>query len=528
MRLVICFPIEPPLRSLRRNGGFSFCLSALFPDPTCSVRRFLLTTHDTYNSWPIKIYTTCIRSGSDGEPATYNSYAYCLCNADGSAGTYADLARCGANCGGKKGPVSVQAQGRTPEESLERVRAKYPRLMTKLAPLLSASIRSSLTLRTAYATYCADGRLTAKAQSYLRNHLIPVLGKTPISEISAAVLYDAVKAIAAADEAGHATNEERNRHIRYVEQLFVLLRQDNCYTADNDPTVDLGQLKHYTKKSRAAGANRRRSRLTDEERSRLMAWCAEHPGRSAAAVALIYNGLSVPELSALNLEDAETLPCGIHCLWITHRMLRSGEKYSAQPVAVSQIRRLPLFAATENALRAFARTLRAPAEERPLVGVGPDGGRRYTPDQVRRDLAQLLTELAIDTDAVSSGTPSVRPEQAESLLLHDAAHCMSDKMQLPAEYVAMLLGRPQPTTNGRHYLDLDCDDTQIALHRLARRMFSASDSSPEHTAKAALSPQRPVCTVGSDAGRCARAVLRTDRPCHVEIVSPFGFSILNK
>ena len=63
---------------------------------------------------------------------------------------------------------------------------------------------------------------------------------------------------------------------------------------------------------------------------------------------------------------------------------------------------------------------------------------------------------------------------------------------------------------------------------LARRMFSASDSSPEHTAKAALSPQRPVCTVGSDAGRCARAVLRTDRPCHVEIVSPFGFSILNK
>ena len=58
--------------------------------------------YGTYNSWPPKIYTTCIRSASDGELATYNSYAYCLCNADGSAGTYADLARCGANCGAPK------------------------------------------------------------------------------------------------------------------------------------------------------------------------------------------------------------------------------------------------------------------------------------------------------------------------------------------------------------------------------------------------------------------------------------------
>ena len=484
-----------------------------------------MITYDTYNSWPLKIYTTCIRSASDGEPATYNSYAYCLCNADGSAGTYADLARCGANCGGKKGPVSVQAQGRTPEESLERVRAKYPRLMTKLAPLLSASIRGSLPLHTAFATYCADGRLTAKAQSYLRNYLLPVLGETPISEITAAVLYDAVKAMT---DKNHATSEERNRHIRYVAQLFGLLAQDNCYTADNDPTVDLGQLKHYTKKTRAAGANRRRSRLTDEERERLAAWCAEHPHRVAAAVALIYNGLSSSEISVLNLSDLEPLPFGIRCLWVTKRLLRNGAKYTAQPVAVSQIRRLPLFAATEKALCAYAETLCDPDGERPLVGTGPGGNRRYTPDLMRKDLAAVLDELGIYPDAVCSGQASIRPEQAESLLLHDAEYCMSARMHLPAEYAAMLLGRPQPTTNGRHYVDLDCDDTQIAIYRLAHRMSPAAGAASDRAFETVLNSQHPACTADSDAGRCARAVLRTDRPCHVEIVSPFGFSILNK
>ena len=63
-----------------------------------------MTTHDTYNSWPIKIYTTCIRSGSDGEPATYNSYAYCLCNADGSAGTMPTSHAAAQTAVGRKDP----------------------------------------------------------------------------------------------------------------------------------------------------------------------------------------------------------------------------------------------------------------------------------------------------------------------------------------------------------------------------------------------------------------------------------------
>ena len=477
-----------------------------------------MTHYDTFDGWSVKTYTTCIRHATDSEPAKYNSYAYCLCNPDGSAGTYADLKRCGADCGSKKSPVSVQAQGRTPEESLERVRAKYPRLMTKLAPLLSASIRSSLTLRTAYATYCADGRLTAKAQSYLRNHLIPVLGKTPISEISAAVLYDAVKAIAAADEAGHATNEERNRHIRYAEQLFALLLRDNCYTADNDPTVDLTQLKRYTKKSRAAGSNRNRTRLTDEERKRLTTWCADHPDRVAAAVALIYNGLSSSEISVLNLSDLETLPFGICCLWVTKRLLRNGAKYTAQPVAVSQIRRLPLFAATEKALCAYTDTLREPADERPLVGTGPDGDRRYTPDLIRKDLAAVLGELGIYPDAVCSDHTSIRPEQAESLLAHDAEYCLSDRMRMPVEYCAMLCGRPQPTTNGRHYIDLDCDDTQIAVYRMAQRMALFPALLPRikpcsmHSIPPAPWTAKPVVTFALTFAPTVRAVWRSSLP----------------
>ena len=123
-----------------------------------------MTHYETFDGWPVKVHTTSIRCATDSEPATYNSYAYCLCNADGSAGTYADLKRCGADCGSKKSPVSVQAQGRTPEESLERVRAKYPRLMTKLHPLLCASIRDSGRLIAAFETYCEDDRLSAKAQ----------------------------------------------------------------------------------------------------------------------------------------------------------------------------------------------------------------------------------------------------------------------------------------------------------------------------------------------------------------------------
>ena len=306
-----------------------------------------MTHYETFDGWPVKVHTTSIRCATDSEPATYNSYAYCLCNADGSAGTYADLKRCGADCGSKKSPVSVQAQGRTPEESLERVRAKYPRLMTKLHPLLCASIRDSSRLIAAFETYCKDNRLSAKAQSFLRGRLMPALGNTRIADITPAVLFSIVQQIVSEDDANQVKHEEINRHIRCVEQLFALLQRDNCYTADNDPTVDLTQLKRYTKKSRAAGSNRNRTRLTDEERKRLTTWCADHPDRVAAAVALIYNGLSSSEISVLNLSDLETLPVGIRCFWVTKRLLRNGAKYTAQPVAVSQIRRLPLFTATE-------------------------------------------------------------------------------------------------------------------------------------------------------------------------------------
>ena len=68
-------------------------------------------------------------------------------------------------------------------------------------------------------------------------------------------------------------------------------------------------------------------------------------------------------------------------------------------------------------------------------------------------------ELGIYPDAVCADHTSIRPEQAESLLMHDAEFCLSDRARMPVEYRAMLCGRPQPTTNGRHYIDLDCDDT---------------------------------------------------------------------
>ena len=485
-----------------------------------------MTHYETFDGWPVKVHTTSIRCATDSEPATYNSYAYCLCNADGSAGTYADLKRCGADCGSKKSPVSVQAQGRTPEESLERVRAKYPRLMTKLHPLLCASIRDSGRLIAAFETYCKDDRLSAKAQSFLRGRLMPALGNTRIADITPAVLFITVRQIVSEDDANHTAKEEINRHIRYAEQLFALLQRDNCYTADNDPTVDLTQLKRYTKKSRAAGSNRNRTRLTDEERKRLTTWCADHPDRVAAAVALIYNGLSSSEISVLNLSDLETLSCGIHSLWIAKRLLRNGAKYTAQPVAVSQIRRLPLFAATEKALCAYAETLCDPADERPLVGMGPNGDRRYTPDLIRKDLAAVLGELSIYPDAVCADHTSIRPEQAESLLMHDAEFCLSDRARMPVEYRAMLCGRPQPTTNGRHYIDLDCDDTQIAVYRMAQRMVSVSGASSAY--QAVLDAQHPTCTADGETGRYVRADLRPDRPCRVEIVSPFGFSVLTK
>ena len=485
-----------------------------------------MTHYETFDGWPVKVHTTSIRCATDSEPATYNSYAYCLCNADGSAGTYADLKRCGADCGSKKSPVSVQAQGRTPEESLERVRAKYPRLMTKLHPLLCASIRDSGRLIAAFETYCKDDRLSAKAQSFLRGRLMPALGNTRIADITPAVLFSIVQQIVSEDDANQVKHEEINRHIHCVEQLFALLQRDNCYTADNDPTVDLTQLKRYTKKSRAAGSNRNRTRLTDDERERLTAWCADHPDRVAAVVALIYNGLSSSEISVLNLSDLETLPVGIRCFWVTKRLLRNGAKYTAQPVAVSQIRRLPLFAATEKALCAYAETLCDPADERPLVGMGPNGDRRYTPDLIRKDLAAVLGELSIYPDAVCAGHTSIRPEQAESLLMHDAEFCLSDRARMPVEYRAMLCGRPQPTTNGRHYIDLDCDDTQIAVYRMAQRMVPVSGASSAY--QAVLDAQHPTCTADGETGRYVRADLRPDRPCRVEIVSPFGFSVLTK
>ena len=477
-----------------------------------------MTHYETFDGWPVKVHTTSIRCATDSEPATYNSYAYCLCNADGSAGTYADLKRCGADCGSKKSPVSVQAQGRTPEESLERVRAKYPRLMTKLHPLLCASIRDSGRLIAAFETYCKDDRLSGKAQSFLRKRLIPVIGNTQIADITPAVLFITVQQIVSEDDANHTAKEEINRHIRYAEQLFALLLRDNCYTADNDPTVDLTQLKRYTKKSRAAGSNRNRTRLTDEERKRLTTWCADHPDRVAAAVALIYNGLSSSEISVLNLSDLETLSCGIHSLWIAKRLLRNGAKYTAQPVAVSQIRRLPLFAATEKALCAYTDTLREPADERPLVGTGPDGDRRYTPDLIRKDLAAVLGELGIYPDAVCAEHTSIRPEQAESLLIHDAEFCLSDRARMPVEYRAMLCGRPQPTTNGRHYIDLDCDDTQIAVYRMAQRMALFPALLPRikpctmHSIPPAPWTAKPVVTFALTFAPTVRAVWRSSLP----------------
>ena len=482
-----------------------------------------MTHIDNFEGWPIKIFATCINSSAP----LYNAWAHCLCNADGSAGSYTDLTRCGADCGCKKGPVSVQAQGSTLAEALERIKGKYPRLMAKLHPLLRASIRDTGKLLAAFEVYCKDGRLSAKAQSFLRSRLIPMIGNERISDITPASLYSTVQTITVEDDARHVTKEEINRHIRYIEQLFELLMQDNCYTTDNDPAVDLAQLKRYTRKSRAAGTNRNRTRLTDEERERLMLWCETHPGRVAAAVALLYNGLSAPELSALDVADVETLPGGIRCVWITRRMLCSGEKYSAQPVAVSQIRRLPLLRTTESALSAADSTLRTPPAKRPLVGMGPDGGRRYTPAAIRKDLAAVLNDLGIYPDAVCSSESSIRPEQAESLLSHDAEFCLSDRMRIPAEYCAMLCGRPQPSTNGRHYIDLDCDDTQTAVYRMAQRCAPVA-SSGRLPAKDMLSAQRPVCTVFSGAGEFLGAALHPDRPCRVEIASPCGFAVFLK
>ena len=46
-----------------------------------------MTHYETFDGWPVKVHTTSIRCATDSEPATYNSYAYCLCNADGSAGS---------------------------------------------------------------------------------------------------------------------------------------------------------------------------------------------------------------------------------------------------------------------------------------------------------------------------------------------------------------------------------------------------------------------------------------------------------
>ena len=110
--------------------------------------------------------------------------------------------------------------------------------------------------------------------------------------------------------------------------------------------------------------------------------------------------------------------------------------------------------------------------------------------------------------------------------MHDAEFCLSDRARMPVEYRAMLCGRPQPTTNGRHYIDLDCDDTQIAVYRMAQRMVSVSGASSAY--QAVLDAQHPTCTADGETGRYVRADLRPDRPCRVEIVSPFGFSVLTK
>ena len=84
----------------------------------------------------------------------------------------------------------------------------------------------------------------------------------------------------------------------------------------------------------------------------------------------------------------------------------------------------------------------------------------------------------------------------------------------------------EPTTNGRHYIDLDCDDTQIAVYRMTQRMVSVSGASSAY--QAVLDAQHPTCTADGETGRYVRADLRPDRPCRVEIVSPFGFSVLTK
>ena len=180
----------------------------------------------------------------------------------------------------------------------------------------------------------------------------------------------------------------------------------------------------------------------------------------------------IGEICALNTDDLQWIQVqGYHLavFWVCKRMTRKDKKYAVdRDIPSPHVRRLPLFEWIQRQLDTRAATLEDPPQSRPLMGGGPHGTVRITPDTAEKELAARLTALGIRVRTHTSEADS--DNDLVQLLRSDAAYCAREVMHLRDAEQELLLDLAFTSTDARHYWDPDCDETMFKLWQAGHRL----------------------------------------------------------
>ena len=381
--------------------------------------------------------------------------------------------------------VTRQCYADTPEEAEAGATKKIDELSKTLAPLLRTVYDDMDTLRSLY-DRCNDIFLSAMkgqrdADAYIRDHMLSAFDNVPLSNINndmAKKYLSATKRDADKKGLDPATH---NHHIRWIKAVLCTLR-DVYHVQITDPDVLVAPYM-APQIRRAYDANQYVGHLSTADRAAMIAYCLHHHCDVAArAIALIYNIGDISQICALDYEDIETGSDDIMTVWTQHTMVRHDHKYTRRLVKKSaDMRRLPLMAPSVQILQHHKLTRNivvGVGETHPLLGRGPAGTVRTTPDDARRAIVKAMRDLDV-TVTIAPQTSTISDSIYIRVLLADVNYCARSVMGLRDNEARLVTGQSQVSVNARNYWDADSDDVMQRIYWASRRMLPHTSISTE-------------------------------------------------
>ena len=367
-----------------------------------------------------------------------------------------------------EGKICVQASAATPEEAERNLQQKIPRLIERVRPVLKAHTNANQTLTDVYQIASLGWGLSKTEDRFLRKELLPLVN-LPLRDLRPEDLYQIVRDML---ERMNPSENRWNVLLGSIEKMVQALIRDGFLKKQDHFPETLARLRK-TGKSMAGKKREIRDHLTDQERACLFKWAQTHPEEwLSVLVAMIYLVRDIEEICALNTDDLQWIQVqGYHLavFWVCKRMTRKDKKYAVdRDIPSPHVRRLPLFEWIQRQLDTRAATLEDPPQSRPLMGGGPHGTVRITPDTAEKELAARLTALGIRVRTHTSEADS--DNDLVQLLRSDAAYCAREVMHLRDAEQELLLDLAFTSTDARHYWDPDCDETMFKLWQAGHRL----------------------------------------------------------